>query len=138
VFEDAKVLEPILFVAMPHIWNHIYSEYKLVLEKSGNGKILRFFFHIFVEEKTMQEFSNILGKRLVQIGKKFPIFLSNWEATGGASISSEVLKFLGDCFKCAVANYYGTTESMFFYYYFLNSVQRLEFALMALFALDAP
>ena len=81
---------------MPHIWNHIYSEYSrelsTALENSRENSEI-------VKSTILDKYSNFLGKRLKQI------------ATGGASISDEVLQFLNDCFQCPVSNYYGTTES---------------------------
>jgi long-subunit acyl-CoA synthetase (AMP-forming) len=38
VIDDAKVLEPVIFVAMPHVWNKMYTEYLGQLEKSTDGK----------------------------------------------------------------------------------------------------
>lgn len=86
VLKDVKFIEPILFLAMPPIWNKLYYEYTTLLEKMN-------------EKEALKEISNSFGKNLIQV------------STGGASISNEVFQFMNECFKgCAVTNEYGTTE----------------------------
>ena len=91
LLKDAQELQPVLFVAMPHIWNQIYADYQSALKADTSAS---------EEEDThvLAKFSKVLGGRLQQV------------STGGAGIDPKVYEFMQRCFRCPVTNAYGTTE----------------------------
>lgn len=97
VLDDARALNPVLFVAMPHVWTRIYLDYRqalaaeLLLEESGDEAAAK--------QRVLARFSTILGTRLMQA------------ATGGSATSPQVMEFLRECLKCPVVDAYGTTET---------------------------
>lgn len=68
MLEDAQVLEPVLFVAMPHVWNHMYAEYIKEIKHADNGFSIIFSFCLFIEKFVLEKYSKILGKRIKLIG----------------------------------------------------------------------
>lgn len=83
LFNDAIEFQPTIFIAMPYIWNHLYSQYLESLEK-----------------KKEIDFSKKLGSRVQLV------------ATGGSFISPTVFEFLKKTFSNSiVTNNYGLTEA---------------------------
>lgn len=83
LFKDAQKFEPTIFIAMPYIWNHLYSDYLLDVEKNKNV-----------------DYSKKLGNRVQLV------------ATGGSFISPVILEFLRKNFSNSlVTNNYGLTEA---------------------------
>ena len=86
IFDDAKIINPVLVVAMPYIWNRLYPIYsKLLINKIS-------------QEEAYEIISKSLGENLIHV------------ATGGAPISPEIFDLMKKSFKCSVTNEYGTTE----------------------------
>jgi fatty acid CoA ligase FadD9 len=84
IFEDAKLVDPVLVVAMPSVWNRLYPKYLELLKTNPND--------------CFEILSKSLGKNLIQV------------STGGAPISPEIFELMKKLFKCNVTNEYGTTE----------------------------
>jgi long-subunit acyl-CoA synthetase (AMP-forming) len=120
VLDDARALNPVLFVAMPHVWTRIYLDYRqalaaeLLLEESGDEAAAK--------QRVLARFSTILGTppplpggdqfshhRLHGYVARAGTRLMQ-AATGGSATSPQVMEFLRECLKCPVVDAYGTTE----------------------------
>ncbi|GAM29191.1 hypothetical protein SAMD00019534_123670 [Acytostelium subglobosum LB1] len=98
LFDDVRTLRPSSFWAVPRVWNLIYSQYVCELDKYAKENPQAT--EKECKSKTIEKFSGMLGNRLRYIG------------TGGAPISSEVLKFMQDCWHQVlnVCDSYGLSE----------------------------
>lgn len=95
-----SVSNPDSFAGVPRIFNSIYTQYKMLLDKKV--KLLNNPDQLEIEKlenEVKKQFSSLLGNRIQVI------------TIGGAPSSSQVRAFLTDTFNCYIFDSYGTTES---------------------------
>ena len=102
LFDEITLIEPVILVAPPKVWNKIYSDFNQTVELAvesetniNNNSINR----KKIEKQVSSKFREMLGKRI------------RYLVTGGAPISEQVKDFISELFKIRVFNGYGATEA---------------------------
>jgi long-subunit acyl-CoA synthetase (AMP-forming) len=88
IFETLQEVRPSTFSSTPRLWNILYQEHQDLVRKEG-----------LTVPAASARITAMLGDRVATIG------------TGGAKTSPEVLQFMRSCFRCAVGDGFGATET---------------------------
>eukprot|EP01122_Echinamoeba_exundans_P006720 TRINITY_DN1946_c0_g1_i2.p1 TRINITY_DN1946_c0_g1~~TRINITY_DN1946_c0_g1_i2.p1 ORF type:complete len:958 (-),score=94.72 TRINITY_DN1946_c0_g1_i2:1203-4076(-) len=97
LFEEIQIIRPTAIAGVPRVWNKIFAEYQKTLHLALASADSKQKYQL--ERDTLRRFRALLGDRLAGI------------SCGGAPTSPAVLNFLKRCFRCAVMDSYGATET---------------------------